>query len=286
MSESHKRRHRNAWEKVLDEEIDDVGSTNITIGDAPDLDEDHVPQVITPSGGGLDSVADVDDRGNVYAVEEAPLTPGDDGDDVKKLTPIKFRIDGNGDQQRLVASLAPRDMVASGHGFLIDDRRSRPWKTMRRTHCAYCGGPMPAPDLSKYPCEFDPDATPEELARVGNHNGVEDRGPKLLRQMMGASGGCRHGAGCRCGVRGCQCSGCILRSQVANGMERNCGQPRKYCQKDCTRRAGNERRAWERATAKAIRLGLALPPEPEDRGLKFVMHRGPRSSAEGSCLRA
>ncbi|WP_457160555.1 hypothetical protein, partial [Mycobacteroides abscessus] len=43
--------------------------------------------------------------------DEAPLVMGDDGDDAGKLTKTKFRIDGNGDPERMLAQLAPQDML-------------------------------------------------------------------------------------------------------------------------------------------------------------------------------
>ena len=135
------------------------------------------------------------------------------------------------------------EMVADGHGFIVDDPRSRPWKTARRTHCAHCGGEMPIPDVSKHVCEFDSEAT---------------------------------GFGCRC-------SGCTLRDLVATGQERNKGQPRVCCSSECTRLRDNERKRWKAAVARAEKRGEEPPPEPEDKGLKLMQRRGGlRSAVEGT----
>lgn len=164
------------------------------------------------------------------------------------------------------------ELVADGHGFVVNDPRSRPWKTAKRTHCAYCGGPLPLPDVSKYRCEFEPDATEESLAVIDEHNYSSEFDPGWRSRYLR-----KHRL-----RRGCQCSGCRLRWLVANGYERNRGQPRKYCSDDCRRWADNERKAWNRAVATARKRGEEPPPPPEDRGLKFVPRSGLRSSVEGS----
>jgi len=134
------------------------------------------------------------------------------------------------------------EIVDAGHGFIVNDPRSRSWKTAPRTHCAYCGGELPTPkvDHRKYDCEFAPALHP-----------------------------------------GCRCSGCILRSLVMDGHERNVGNPRMCCSAECTRQRDNERSRWKRAVARAEKRGEEPPPEPEDRGLKFVLARGLQSSSEG-----
>lgn len=177
------------------------------------------------------------------------------------------------------------EMVDAGHGFGIDDRRSRPWKTAKRTHCAYCAGELPSPvvDASKYRCEFDPDASDAELEAIGEDQprDAEDDRWRELQEAQGTSA-CRHAGGCTCGLRGCRCSGCTLRWQVANGHERNKGQPRMCCSDECTRLRDNERTRWKRAVARAEMRGETPPPEPEDRGLKLTRRNGLRSSIEGT----
>jgi hypothetical protein len=137
----------------------------------------------------------------------------------------------------------PGQMVEAGHGFIVNDPRSRPWKTARRTHCAHCGGPMPSPNVNekKYRCEFQPDP-----------------------------------------IEGCQCSGCSLRGLVLDRHERNRGNPAKCCSKACTRLRDNERNAWKRAVISAEKRGEPTPPEPEDKGRKFLPSSGLRSSSEGT----
>jgi len=161
----------------------------------------------------------------------------------------------------------PGQMVEAGHGFIVNDPRSRPWKTAKRTHCAHCGGPLPGPDVSNYRCEFDPEASDAELALIGAEQCPEDWPPRSTATPH------LH--------RGCQCSGCSLRWLVLNGQERNRGQPRKYCSDNCRRWADNERNAWKRAVRAAEKRGEEPPPEPEDRGMKFRAASGLRSSIEG-----
>lgn len=119
MAESPRRGHRRPRIDQRRKADDQADPTDLY----PDL-----PQVGAPPGGGLDEVTDVDDRGKKRVVEQAPLVTGV-GNDVGQLTKIKFRVDGNGDQERLVASLAPADMIQSGHGFMIDNCRSRPLRS-------------------------------------------------------------------------------------------------------------------------------------------------------------
>lgn len=260
-------KRKEPWQKVLDEAIEDPGTTNGRRTD--EHAESHADPLETraPRAGGVDEVIDIDDSGRKRVVEQAPLALGDN--EPGQLTKVKLRVDGNGDQERLIASLAPADMMQSGHGFMVDDRRSRPWKTAKRTHCAHCGGPLPKPDVSNYVCEFDPEATELELSLVGSDQSADDR-----RGWPG-----KRSAPLR---PGCQCSGCILRHLVFNGDERNKGQPRKVCSDECGRLRGNELKRWKAAVQSAQKRGQEPPPEPEDKGLKFVQRNGPRSSVEGS----
>lgn len=202
-----------------------------------------------------------------------------DGDDNPRYAAPKARFDAErldrgdiSDPVQIKPQSNPAgEMVADCHGFIVSDPRSRPWKTAPRTHCAYCGDEMPAPDVSGFVCEFDPDLSESELVLIG-----ADQGPPDL------SATCRHLAACDCMRPGCQCSGCRLRWLVLIGQERNVGQPRKYCSEDCRKLSDNERKRWKRAAAKAESLGEDPPPEPEDRGLKFTQRRGLRSSIEGT----
>ncbi|AQT81374.1 hypothetical protein B1R94_22155 [Mycolicibacterium litorale] len=204
---------------------------------------------------------------------------GTDGDDNPEYATPRAKLDGQKLERGDISDpvqVAPKtnpagEITDAGHGFIVDDPRSRPWKTAPRTHCAHCGGELPPPDVSAYRCEFDPDLTEAELALVG-----ADQGPPVL------SPGCRHLAACNCMRPGCQCSGCRLRWLVLSGNERNVGQPRKYCSEGCRNLAGSERKRWQRALAKAVKNGDEPPPEPEDRGLKFRPRRGPLSSTEGT----
>jgi hypothetical protein len=222
------------------------------------------------------------------------LVLGDDGDDNPEYSQTKPRPDNDklerGDisdpvQVKPVADNPAGELIAAGHGFLIDDKKSRPWKTAPRTNCAHCGSEMPAPSVGdpKYHCEFDPDAGPGELALIGSDQPKDERDHMWDALSLGE--GCRHQAGCRCFRRGCQCSGCILRDLVLNAHERGVGQPRKYCSNDCTRLADNARNAWKRAVVSAEKRGDEPPQPPEDRGLKFSPVRRLRSGIEGTAHR-
>jgi hypothetical protein len=284
-----RKRHAEPWRAVLGEYIEDPGSTNgkraaaVSSDDPVELD-DTPEQTATPRRGGLDDVADVDDRGRKYVVEQAALPVGDDGDDnpeyAQPKEKISYRAELEADQpvrpgdivepvraKPAVLSNPAAQMLDSGHGFSIDDRRSRPWKTAPRTHCAHCGEPMPPPDVSKHRCEFDPDASEIELALIGLGQGPEDRlWPGRYEQLHG----------------GCQCSGCRLRWLMAKGRERGVGNPSKCCSTECKRKRDNERNAWKRAVVSAEKRGEPPPPEPEDKGLKFLPSSGLRSSVEGA----
>jgi hypothetical protein len=178
------------------------------------------------------------------------------------------------------------EIVEAGHGFIVNDPRSRPWKTATRTHCAHCGDELPKPDVSKstYKCEFDPDNPPSELALVGEGQPKDEADLRwdAVRYMLGVGSPCRHGSGCSCGIRGCKCSGCTIRWQVANGHERSKGQPRMVCSEECGRLRGNEMKRWKAAVLRAQKHGATPPPEPEDKGLKLAQRNGPRSAIEGN----
>lgn len=166
------------------------------------------------------------------------------------------------------------EIVDAGHGFIVNDPRSRSWKTAPRTHCAHCGGPMPPPDVSKYRCEFDPAATATELALIGAVPSQPDRLAALIGNDRAEAS--------RPGHPGCQCSGCSLRWLVLNRHERNRGNPRKVCSDECGRQRDNERNRWKRAVKKAEDAGLTAPDEPEDKGHKLMLRHGPRSGSEGN----
>ncbi|MGU3502417.1 hypothetical protein [Mycobacterium sp. C31M] len=241
MTPKGRTRHREPWREVLADELSDET-------------EDERRDFADPQRDGFDS-------------EHGPVM-GHDGDDCPKYaqpkqsavpingTSVKVKLNDGGTGTVEVIEpgqisepvvLAPPtsnpagEMVSAGHGFKVENHRSRPWKTAKRTHCAHCGGPMPTPkvDATKYQCEFDPM-------------------PK------------------------CKCSGCTLRRQVANGGERNVGGPAMTCSPDCGRLRNNERTRWKRAVERAEAKGLEPPPEPEDRGLKFVRASGLLSAVEGS----
>jgi hypothetical protein len=55
--------------------------------------------------------------------DEAPLVMGDDGDDTGRITKVKFRVDGNGDAERSLAALAPRDICLPPRAYNHSDPR-------------------------------------------------------------------------------------------------------------------------------------------------------------------
>ena len=55
--------------------------------------------------------------------DEAPLVMGDDGDDTGRITKVKFRVDGNGDAERSLAALAPRDICLPPRTYNHSDPR-------------------------------------------------------------------------------------------------------------------------------------------------------------------
>ncbi len=90
------------------------------------------------------------------ATDQPPLVMGDDGDDTGRLTKVKFRADGNGDQERALALLAPQDMLDSGHGFMVRSANSQPETAAR---CEMCGDPLIA-SADGWMCEFTEPLTP------------------------------------------------------------------------------------------------------------------------------
>ena len=84
------------------------------------------------------------EEGPYQEEHRAALVMGHDGDDTGQLARVKFRVDGNGDQVRLLALLAPADMMQSGHGFQVRSAASAP-KTTWRTTCEECGIALPPP---------------------------------------------------------------------------------------------------------------------------------------------
>ncbi|MGY4650021.1 hypothetical protein [Mycobacterium sp. URHB0021] len=238
-----------------------------------------------------DERRDFADTGRSPFESEHGPTMGNDGDDNPGYARPKQKIvtDKLGDKditkpEDIVYPVEPKpdgnpagEMVADGHGFIVNDPRSRPWKTARRTNCAHCGGPLEQ-NVGKFKCEFEPNASDVELALIGSDQGKEDRPNKL----WGLESKCRHLGACGCFTRGCQCSGCRLRWLVKTGNERGVGNPRKYCGDNCAKWANTARNAWKRAVVSAEKRGEEPPPEPEDKGLKFLPVRGLRSSSEGN----
>ncbi|MFV8233060.1 hypothetical protein [Mycolicibacterium fortuitum] len=278
MTTKGRKQHRKPWQDVLDEFIEDPGKSNgkpKAVASSASLDGTLINNLddtlesdrATQDDAKLDRVVDYDDRGRRYEVEQAAWSPGSDRDDNPEYAQLRQKLVTAGNsvavklktgrtQQieviepgQIPEQVQPKptvidnpaaQMLDAGHGFMVDDQQSRPWKTAKRTHCAQCGGEMPKPDVSKYPCEFE---TP---------------------------------------LYGCRCSGCTLRKLVSRGDARNVGNPRKYCGKSCATLADNERGRWRRAVARAAKLGTEPPPEPEDKGLKFVRRSDLRSTIEGA----
>lgn len=205
------KRHPEPWRELLIDELTDETEEERRDFQDPDrnpFESKHGPTMGTD---GDDNPAYTQPR---IAFDVAKLERGDISDPVRVKPP--FNPAGQ--------------IVAAGHGFIIDDQRSRPWKTAKRTHCAHCGGQMPAPKVTarKYECEFD--SVPLRSAWT------------------------------------CECSGCELRQMVLMGSERNKGQPRKCCSPECTRLRDNENKKWKRAVARAEKRGELAPSEPHDRG--------------------
>lgn len=144
----------------------------------------------------------------------APLAMGHDGDDSGQLTSVKFRLDGNGDQARLLASLAPADMLQSGHGFLIRDIGTTR-KTFWRTTCELCGTALAPPAAEGWLCEL----------------------------------GCQPGS---TEWDQCRCNWCLLRGQWLRGEYRpKGGRPAKRCNApECKRKAARERKRRQRIREK------------------------------------
>jgi hypothetical protein len=235
-NKGRKRRQRAPWlEPLLDELSDESEDERVDFArpDRNPFEHEHGPEM------GHDG-----DENMTYAKHK----PKFDTDKLEKgniQDPVRVKLDP--------ADNLPGQMVDAGHGFIVNDPRSRPWKTAPRTRCANCGGPLPGPDV----CELDPHASEIELAFVGDDNGRDDRGwwspPPSL-------------------VPGCQCGNCTLRYFVKRGWERGTGRPRKYCSPKCSKEFTSQREKFKRGTA----------PKPEDLGLRFRPARGLRSSAEGT----
>jgi len=146
--------------------------------------------------------------------DESPMQMGDDGDDIGKLTKIKFRIDGNGDTERQLNLLAPVDMLQSGHGFMVRDLGERPRSDWAKS-CELCGMQL-LPPAGEWVCE------------VGNLPGSAEWDT-------------------------CSCNWCLLRGQWLRGEYRpRGGRPAKRCgTAECTRKAATARQRKSRANRKA-----------------------------------
>lgn len=275
MTTKGRKRHREPWREVLLDELSDENEDERRDFQNPDRnpfesehgprighDGDDSPRYARPKPARI-GASDTDKRFDADKIDPATFHINDP---VHRRSPLRVDIHNAEMSELAIAASRPGQMVEDGHGFIVNNPRSRQWKTGRRTHCAHCGGEMPKPDVSKHKCEFDPDATALELSLIGSDQGA-DRPPWPRHPSL---------------FPGCQCSGCTLRWLVANGHERNKGQPRMCCSAECTRLRDNERARWKRAVARAEKRGQEPPLEPEDRGLKLVKHDGPRSSVEGS----
>ncbi|WP_420879810.1 hypothetical protein [Rhodococcus sp. (in: high G+C Gram-positive bacteria)] len=159
--------------------------------------------------------------------DRAPLVMGHDGDDTGPLTKQKFRIDGNGDEKRLLALLAPTDMMQSGHGFAIRDIGAAP-KTTWRTTCELCGTALPLPAADGWVCELDCEPGTREWDT-------------------------------------CRCNWCLIRGQWLRGEFRpKGGRPAKRCgTPECKRRAAAERKRRQRDREKAKALLARIDEVPE-----------------------
>lgn len=147
------------------------------------------------------------------ATDEAPLVMGDDGDDTGKLTKTKFRIDGNGDTERVLAQLVPQDLLESGHGFMVRTQLVAP-KTEWRQTCEVCGDPILA-------------AADEWFCQLG----------RPLRPASAL----------------CNCNWCLHYQMWLRGEYRpKGGRPAKRCgTAECKRKAARERQRKSRAARKA-----------------------------------
>ncbi len=148
--------------------------------------------------------------------------PGNDGDDIGKLTKVKFRVDGNGDLERLMASMAPADLMQSGHGFLVRSMGGRP-KTVWPTSCELCGSTIIAP-------------AEEWLCQLGNFGEVvEPDGPFRSASTT------------------CNCNWCLHYQMWLRGEYRpKGGRPAKRCgSSDCKKIAARNRKRKSRADRSA-----------------------------------
>ncbi|MBS1692267.1 MAG: hypothetical protein JST91_08600 [Actinobacteria bacterium] len=121
----------------MNDDYDDIGPSY------SDLSDDYTPRYEEPPL----PLSEIDE-----VPGESPLLIGSDGDDIGQQTKVKFRVDGNGDPERQLALFVPYDMLASAHGYLIQDLGDRP-KTMPRDECELCGSPIIA-KADEWLCEL------------------------------------------------------------------------------------------------------------------------------------
>jgi len=180
-----------------EDQMGSLGDTNLA-----DHYETPEPEYAPPPSQGLDSAYD----------DESPLVVGDDGDDTGQITKVKFRIDGNGDAERTLAALAPRDLMSSGHGFMVRDLGEPP-KTDWRQTCEVCGDPLPPPAAGEWFCQFR-----------------EEKPASVM----------------------CNCNWCLHYQMWLRGEYKpRGGRPAKRCgTKECTRKAASERQRKSRAARK------------------------------------
>jgi hypothetical protein len=279
MTTRGRKQHREPWREVLVDELSDENEDErrdfvdpqrdpfeSEHGPTMGHDGDDNPRYAGPKSASV-GASDTDKR---FDADKIDPTTFHANDPVQRRSPLRVDVHNAEMSELALAANRPGQMVEDGHGFIVNNPRSRSWKTAKRTHCAHCGGPMPRPKVAQYVCEFDPDATELELSLIGSGQGSDDRAwwPGTRRSPSYQPG--------------CQCSGCILRHLVSNGEERNRGQPRRVCSDECGKLRGNELKRWKAAVKRAQKRGDEPPPEPQDNGLKFVQRNGPRSSVEGS----
>ncbi|PQE02562.1 hypothetical protein CYL16_03300 [Mycobacterium sp. EPG1] len=132
---------------------------------------------------------------------EPPLEMGHDGDDLGK--------------RESMSQVAIRDMLNSGHGYTV--RGLGTMKTVHRTTCEVCGGPLPTPagdDGIDWLCQYDDDLqTPASVF--------------------------------------CNCPWCLSYADFLQGKYRpRGGRPAKRCHSaECKRKAAAERKRKQRGKA-------------------------------------